>query len=268
MKTSKNFIDINRRTNVVNIRTDAILNTVVNEVNLQVAKRLGNYATTFQRSLQQKKGLREANKEIADLAREAVLLRYLEKHSKRSPYRELDGDRYAGGVLLQTLANRQFIRPSASGIQFGNSKLLDANAKQWYRLNFGAGAKGEAAAKPKSTPMVFFNRTISSRASLDNYGPSSGFVMPSGFFSSDFKSATTGGKYAKPTGLDAFYLYKKGLGQSPGSKIIGKGTPTRGISPMFFLQAGTEVINTQYPKRVTSLIKKWESDARKSLNVK
>jgi hypothetical protein len=233
--------------------------------------------------------LADLHKRTADEAQQVIIEAYQSSKviDKGHPYRFAESSqklrRYSNGLMLKALSDKNLNSSSADGIQFVNVSILDSQAKQWRRLNFGAGNRGNSSPKHTPTKMNFFGQQ--SRVSLDfaNQKPSPGFYMPEslsafGFFSNKL-SGTNSGVFS-PVPLvagagQAFYIVTSktrftGMGKMSRSKKIANARffarhhATQGIRAAGFLEAGAEYINQTYPERLTELITKWFTDSVKA----
>lgn len=90
-------------------------------------------------------GLGNAMYRAGEVARQATYDAYIKSvANKVAPYRV--GNNRLSGMLGEVLKSPAFVASSATGVSFGNLALLDAEAKHWARLNYGAGAKGGVGA--------------------------------------------------------------------------------------------------------------------------
>ena len=247
------------------LNTTAILNDISLEFNDQLRGKLELWTDEYKRNVSDRTGIREANAEMADIARNTVISAYKNSYiGKRDSYRfgdlpdqSLNG-RFANGKLLAALSDKNFITFNAARISFANTKILDSAAWQWKRLNFGAGTKGEATKVPEMTPMEFFGKRTNRVAQIENFGPRPSFTMPNGFWSSTAHQRQMPGlKYARPKGInDYFYLRSNG---SAGKR------PTKGILGASFLEEGAQSINLRYPELVTRAINIWANNANAAI---
>lgn len=140
---------------------------------------------------------------LAENARTQIVLAYQNSGLGRRPsYRWADTGRmrrYSNKALLNALRSPEFISGSKTGIVFVNTGFLDKQAKQWYRLNFGARPKG--ARRVDEGSMALFGRRLDTRFTVRTNGlgePSSEFYVPEtlirgafGVFSSTFAASST-----------------------------------------------------------------------------
>lgn len=86
--------------------------------------------------------------------------------------------RYSGGQLEKALASPNFYRASHDGILFGNMTHLDQLAPQWYRVNYGAGARGQGYRAQSAFPIDSTGLNLIPKS----FSPSGSYMMPSGVF--------------------------------------------------------------------------------------
>lgn len=93
----------------------------------------------------------KVHQRVAEEAQEAILDAYDESLLGTPPYRAhallSKNRRYAGGILRSVLASSSFVSYDEKGIYIGNTRELDARARQWRRLNYGAGGAAGAGAE-------------------------------------------------------------------------------------------------------------------------
>ena len=251
-----------------------IMSEVAATTNTQLSAAMGRWAKTMDKQVTtaREKDLKRIHKETALLAQEAVLSAYQASGigTEFPSYRQRDTGklrRYSGGAMERAMRNKSFIVGDSRSIRFVDQDLMDREAKQWYRLNFGAAPRGSK--NPSVGSMRFFGKASSQRAELTGFPPSEAFKIPAraatGFFSSTF-SPTSKGKLTPTSGRGAFYIRTKGqkfTGEVP-PKFL-RGIPTNGIEGKRFLDAGARSINENYPRLLTAMIRRWEDTARKSM---
>lgn len=90
------------------------------------------------------------NQSLAEQMRASVLVAYQNNVLAHSigPYRQGQG-RYSE-ALLEALKSPTMATGTATGIGFIDEELLDATAKHWKRLNFGAGPAEGSLSRPRS----------------------------------------------------------------------------------------------------------------------
>jgi len=119
--------------------------------------------------------------------------------------------------------------------------------------------KGRPAAGP-NTPMKFLGRSTGVVLNLRAYGPSSGFFIPKGYFSSTKASQTAGARLR--AGGRAFYPAALKPDTSHGNaKLVGARSKDRaklhGFRGRSFLDKSLTGLNREYGKRAGNLIKGW-----------
>ncbi len=218
----------------------------VEEANSRTARTV----TTFAEALQRQVGgigskVLAAHTEIAHEAQAAVVAAYEAARSsgrQSPPYRsDLAGKnhRYAGGALLRALQDPAFVVATPEGINYANLFLLDITAKQWARLNFGAGGAGGVAGR--SFAVRWSNLVV---ASLGFAEPARApFSLPAGFWLGE-----------------AFYPLGTQPPGTPGRP--SKARPTRGIAAEQFLDAGLEVIANLLPEAYSNIFREMFAEAR------
>lgn len=186
---------------------------------------------------------------LGERAHSAVITSYKSRRRGPSGYRaDTDGGeryrRYAGGRMLAALQNPDHIYiATPDGITFlPNPRKLDAKAKQWYRLNFGA--RPGFGSAPRRFDVSISNIFLFSLGF--DAGPSEPFRIPRGFWVERGEAVGAG-----PAGTSAFYPRKSpqtaALGLVAGdTKEEQKATPNffpgrsiaRGITAEHWLDAG------------------------------
>lgn len=197
--------------------------------------------------------------------------------------------RYAGGRLRAALGDPEFFRATPDDLQFINTRLLDKRAKQWARLNYGAGERGTGS---RPAQQVFFGDMVVGAFGL-NEGARPGFTIPRGYFvqgggGSSFYVAGTGpsarfenknkvkgrsaSRYATVTsdqGLERRQLSQRRGRADDNLKWI-RGGPTKGIKGRNFLDAGVAQIADRqdglfprYERAMGEAIKRGESSLKR-----
>lgn len=166
---------------------------------------------------------RTANHTLGVMMADSVIRSYRSRkgqmrHADYSPPRR---NRFANGRLEAALADQDNIfRASAEKLEFINEVGLTRAARQWARLNWGAGDAGTGSLAP--TEVRFSNLVIASIGLQEQARPA--FGIPPGFWKNAEGKSVPGG-----TGRnDAFYPTR-----------VGPMRPTVGIRAWNFLDAGT-----------------------------
>ena len=229
------------------------------------------------------------NAQLSMLDAYGQLVTRREGPADRTHYRAGQG-RFAGGVLLQALGSADFFEATPNGLAWGNIAALDAAARHWHRIAFGAGGRG--AGGSAHYPVTF--KGLASIALGYDETPSPGFSMPAGvWISGEDGSRVQAGRH--PNGSDAFYPVRVNntveiskeaspgrfgqLVRSQSVSLTRNGTrirqqgrpeglrPTRGIQGKDFFNAGVRRIANDLPKviddYVDSIFGSWTAAAKK-----
>lgn len=170
---------------------------IVTEASMTANGQAGEAMQIFARSLRNQYArnrtseLRRLHMQVAEDAQTSMLRRYDSIVGARTlgEYRSRVGrkewKRYSGGMLRAALARPDFYRASYDGILWGNMTMMDRRAKQWYRLNYGAGARGSgyrASQMLPSAKMKFFGQQLTQSLLPESFNASAGYMMPRGIF--------------------------------------------------------------------------------------
>jgi len=192
-----------------------------------------------------KSSLANAHRDVAAGMQQAVLASYAQRVTARKrikePYR-VGQNRFSGGALRRALKSENMVSANHDGIAFVNKDILDAEARHWYRLNYGAGARG-ATNNAKSYRLKLFGSTISQIS--DPGGPSGAFKMPRGIWG--------GNESAKGAGFPAGF-YPTGV-----SLVV----PTQGIAARRYLDAGLAYLAKNLGPRYEELLDEWIDQAER-----
>lgn len=225
------------------------------------SKQVADALTTVESTLKLAVGRRTKQKKMFEqvgiTARNAVVDSYRRNFSKTISYRWEDSGRqkrYSNGQMLRALQSPEMFRAASDGLDFINAAFLDTKAKQWYRLNFGAGAQGRNE-KADLESMTFFGQTLPG-ISLGEFQPGPKFMIPYGVFSETAFARTPDGddrrkipnrvRRSKSLRGQPFYLLAPPQNEEGGSGQVW--FPTRGIEGKRFLEAGISSLNAEFPK--------------------
>lgn len=266
--------------NVIN--TTDVMNAVGKSVKTQMGRSFQRWAKAVEEGVieARNKEMGKINRRVAEEARSAIFQAYSESGiGLGAAYRWNDvgrNKRYSHGAMKRAMKSRNLVIGDDRGIGFVDVNYLDRVAKQWYRLNFGALPKGSGGRGPAEGSMKLFGKTLSGRLTLNGFGPSEPFKVPQqglGTWSS-VPSGSSTSKPLKPAPRGSrngyLYLYRSGGEQKTRVK---KGmsmeyfmsVPASGIKGKHFLEAGTKVINTRYPKELETLIRTWEEKGARAV---
>lgn len=179
--------------------------------------------------------LRRAHQDAGDQARRSMVAAYTHRAHRRPvpSYRIGDDNRYAGGALRRALNQPGQVEVTPFTLRFINRDLLNQEARQWKRLNYGAGGGSEGGITPPQQFPVQWDGLVVATLGLPP-DPQPGFTIPQGRF------VTPGGERVRPSaarrGQDAFYL------GNPNRRF-----PTAGIASSNFLDGGVRRLVTALP---------------------
>lgn len=173
-------------------------------------------------------------------------------------------DRFAGGKLGRALASSNMYDARWDGVAFINRRWLDSQAKQWYRLSFGAGARGKSTPPHRDYNIRFFGSAVFSM-SLKAFGPSASFSMPAGlwfgFDGNPSPAASTGDGNVRP---GAPSPARRGQDQFVPGSFGGRafrGRRTQGIQGTAFLDAGVAALTRSLGEGWSVLMTEWFEEA-------
>lgn len=179
--------------------------------------------------------LAQVHTAVGERMREGVLQDYAKSKARYgrnlAPYRLSSRD--AGGKMEAAMRSNLFFRGTYDGIGFVNVDLMNAVARQWHRLNFGARPAGNY------TPRLYnirFGNLAAGAFGFTGEGPSPGFGLPKSF------------------------IWREGMLLRPRGKQV---TPTRGIKAWNFLDAGPRVLAEQIGPAYDGLYRDWYASAQK-----
>lgn len=168
----------------------------------------------------------------------------------RGGYRPAGG-RLSGGVLRRALKNPQMVDAGPNHLYFINWNTLDDEAAHWYRLNFGAGARGQTSRQGRYN-MLIEGQTILAGLGLKT-GPSrKPVILPPGFFldaQGQFQH-----RNSKRRGLDMFVPGGHRPGVTRGRRF--RRTVTAGIEARNYLDAGVRRIALELPRAYDDLFRR------------
>lgn len=176
--------------------------------------------------------------------------------------------RYSGERLRAAIADPSFFEATEHGLNFINTTLLDERAKQWARINFGAGDRGKGS---HAAFGIRFSNMVVTTLSLD-IGARPAFLIPPGYF------LDAAGNVAAPTGPtpgSSFYVAgtgpfakKKYIVNAEGERIRKPMTArkvTKGIHARNFFTPGLARIAKEIPPRYQDVLSKLYDDGRSAV---
>lgn len=250
------------------------------------SEEIGEYVSLFSASLanntrrNRDKRMIRINEIAAKDAQIQMVAAFNARRKSPSGQPSVSRSRMANGALENALSSPEFYTARWDGVQWGNKGALNRTAKQWYRLNFGAGERGLATRRPDAFPIEFFGQALGS-LTLKGNRPSPPFKMPPGIFLSRVSrlpvesnlfingSELRGLPNANRRGQDEFLAY------GPNSTLIerlAEDSPrwavktsqwqiTRGITGTNFLDEGVRVLAKNLGDGWTILMGEWFQEA-------
>lgn len=215
--------------------------------------------------------IEQAHAQIAGDVQEAILDAYDRSLLGTPPYRihaqMSKNNRYAGGMLRSVLASSSFVTSDAKGVYIGNTAQLDARARQWRRLNYGAGGRAGDGAE------IFGIRWSNAEFFLEEPGAARpAFRIPGGrwigreFYPISEVSALDrmsrrltgrGARLAGPT-VDR-------ASAGPGDVVEQHPRMTRGIRGTHWIAAGLAVAAQDLPRAYAQILKKLWAEGDKAM---
>lgn len=264
---------------VATATADAVLGAAA-AANSHTARQVGALAEVFARGLAPNERQR-MNQALGEMGQRSVLASYDQSVTARQnklgnafPYRRRAvgrNRRYAGGMLRSVLAAPSFFRATPDSLLFINEARLNKAAKQWARLNAGAGARAGSARRPME---VRWSNVVVGVLGV-GMAPRPSYSMPRGYWFARSEGAVVSASAGR-RGRDEFYpagtgpfrgrtrverRVKGGDPAGPGL-MAGRGgkRPSKGFRGRQFLDAGTDRIADQYPKLLSQLYRNlWDA---------
>lgn len=263
-----------------------MVNTFAQEATGKIATVMDLYAEVLKSNYRnRRRRMNRVNQIVAADVRERVLVAYDQRvksgRSGPSGYRaNAPGKwkRYAGGKMELGLEDPGFINTGFDGINFANMNVLDRYAKQWYRLNFGAGPRGQGGGRyrPGEYRLNLFGQATGAPVSLKQYKASAAYRVPAGlFFDPNTGSVQnlSGSRRRRdifqPKGAPVEDKLRKKLSNRQGRSygLVKSGTPvwkggmSRGFAGYHFLDAGVRRLAGIWPLAMLRLIEEWVEEA-------
>lgn len=186
------------------------------------------------------------NADIGAAAQRSAIQAYrLRRHRRGTPpsriaARNPRNNRFAGGALARALSSPSFYEATASGVRIINRDQLNAEAKHWRRLNFGAGAAGQGSPAPRQFEVRWSGLVVAAFGLQPDVRPA--FRIPRGFWIAGGQRASGRVEGAEffPTGE-----LPRGLGRIGGP---AKARMTAGIAAAQFLDAPVRRMAIEFPR--------------------
>lgn len=210
---------------------------------------------------QQGGAVKAAHTRIGEVARRSTQNAYTHRRFRRpaGSYRLDDtgqNQRYAGGALREALGSRNgHVEADEFGIRFLNTDVLDKAAKQWRRLNYGAG--GKAGAAPHQYNLEWGGIVVATLGLPADPRPA--FKIPRGYWVGPDGKRVGAGK----GGSDRFFPVGTSSQEiSRAESFRGRPSPARmtaGIAASNFIDAGVRRIANELPSAYMQLYEDWHN---------
>ncbi len=251
--------------------SNAFIRVAVNQAVSQVVGAIAQDVQVFARALAEKTALNRdtrvttIHRIAGERAQQATVAAYQlsQTRNRKGQFRSAvtsinRPNRFANGVMLRALQNPAMITANFGGVSFINRSFLDRTAKQWYRLNFGAGIRGGSTPRGGDHAIQFFG-AVAADLSISEFGPSAAFFLPRGVFLNDQGGAPDPSRRGKDEFLPASFAARRGLGLP-----LYKSRLTRGIRGSNFFDAGVQALAFEFGRGWTVLLAEWlEESSRK-----
>jgi hypothetical protein len=191
----------------------------------------------------------KVHRQVAADANAAISSAYESSLKGTPPYRtsalQPRNRRYAGGILRDILES-DFVTYDAQGIYIGNRERLDAGARQWQRLNYGAGGAAGGGAHVYAIKWSNINLFLEEPG-----GARPAFRIPGGqWFGQEFYPTSELKAMDRVTQRTGRRFGLEGGGR------IQEPRMTRGIRGTHWLAAGLQVVAESIPAGYTQAFKK------------
>lgn len=245
---------------IVQITASKVINQAMLSASGEMGRQLAVFAAAFNSSVRRSRSTKIAgiHKRAAIQAQAAILSAYKGRNRRNpaQPYRsEAPGKwrRDSNGAMERALASTDFFRATGTQLSFINMDAMDRAARQWYRLNFGAGPAGAATPKPGAFPLQILGRNAG-QLSLRGNGPSGAYMIPAGIW-----RPRGAGEEFIPIG----YLAEVGrtVGARNSARVATKKRMSIGFPGYNFLDAGMDDLAAGLSKGYTLLVQSWFQEA-------
>lgn len=190
--------------------------------------------------------LRQAHHDIGVSAQRSTVQAFTHRRNNRrtAPDRIQARDprnrRFAGGALRRAIQSPDFFEATFEGLLWANVQRLNAEAKQWMRVNYGAG--GIAGEAPGRFQVKWGNLVVATLGLRPN--PRRAFRLPRGYWVGE--GGQRGGNRFFPVGEQP-----AGIRGRP-----SRARMTQGIAASNFLDAGVRRIAHEFPVAYTGLVER------------
>lgn len=257
-----------------------MLNQAAAQVDLATAETITQIGKVYRKTYNNRwRAVTAINQEVGQMAIRDMVEHFDEVYSDRHPnggppsgYRQ--GNRYSGGMLRSALSSPLQATASLDGVIFGDTALLDATARHWARLNFGAGPRAgvqggsrpfmltEYGGKRFSASQEFFNDALGGGKIKLPFVPKGAFTMPAGIFTTDGTTKGAVPANMAERGQHAFYP------RSRASKNRQDPIITQGVEAWGFIDAGVaSVARNLGPANADFMLRIFEEAADNSKSI-
>lgn len=243
---------------LLTIRMGEVLAQASESITGQVGKQVSVFAAAFQSSARRSRGnrIQAIHTMAAREAQSAILTAYTSRNRRNpaQPYRDTAPGKWkrdSNGAMNRALNSPEFFKATGTQLAFVNKNVMDRSARQWYRLNFGAGPAAAATPRPGAFPMQILGRKTGLSLNLAGNGPSGAYSMPAGFFNNGGQFTPLG--YVREAGLTVTNRTAK--------RSFTKKRMSIGFPGYMFLDAGVRVLSASLGRGYTNLSNEWFNEA-------
>lgn len=246
---------------IVRVQTSKVLNQAAAHVGGQAGQQLAVFAAAFNSAVRRSRSgrIQRIHRDAAIRAQSAIHSAYVNRNVRNpsSSYRENAPGKWkrdSNGAMERGLKSPEFFRATGTQLEFINKNAMDRAARQWYRLNFGAGPAGAATPQPGAFPMRILGRDSGILLSLRGNAPSKGFMIPAGIWLQN-----AGGSEFVP------YGYMREVGRTVGARgkrrTASKKRMSIGFPGYNYLDAGIDDLAIGLGAGYTQLAAEWFREA-------
>lgn len=285
---NRRMIDAQRKINTdrgINYMVDVSMKQALGDASFIVAEQaksnVGLVGKVYSSAIRTRwRQITKINRQVADAAIDSMVAKYDSVNKAGRGRNEFGAptdsgelgyrasQRYSGGRLRRALNSPLQATAAVNGVSFLNETLLDTVAKQWARLNFGAGPRANSAprgfggaVRAPDLSLKFFDAVLAESGVATGklvhpYGPKGAFKIPTGLWLDRGPSVQAPNMARR--GQDAFFpsnnIYealKKARKENKGKDIRLKnyqiGKITQGVAAWGFIEAGLSSLSRNFP---------------------
>jgi hypothetical protein len=229
--------------------------TLIYDVTSKTSKFVAAFAQAAELGVEGiKPGMAEIHQRLAALAKAGIVTAYTSSLKGTPTYRtgaELgDNRRYAGDMLLNAIQDPEFCYGDENGIYIANTKILDAKARQWRRLNYGAGGAAGGGAEMYTVNWSDLDAFVLAEPGSKRPG----FSLPAGrWIGDEFYPASELEGDTGPVSVGQHHSLR-GTGRN------STAVQTKGIQGKHWIGAGLKIIAEQLAPEYDALFRKlWDA---------